>query len=68
MLSSGKSEKNDPNDARSVAIVVLRLPGAAVVHREDYVQVLRMLAKRHRELTACLRTQAVCRLTRFWPN
>ena len=61
VLSSGKSEKNDPNDALSVAIAALRQPGLAIVHREDHVQVLRMLAKRHRELTS-LRTQAVCRL------
>ena len=61
VLSSGKSDKNDPNDARSVAIAALRQPGLAVVRREDHVQVLRMLAKRHRELTS-LRTQAVCRL------
>ena len=58
MLSSGKSNKND---ARSVAIAALRRDGLAEVHREDEVAVLRMLAKRHRELTA-LRTQAVCRL------
>jgi transposase len=61
VLSSGRSEKNDPNDALSVAIAALRQPGLAIVHREDHVQVLRMLAKRHRELTS-LRTQAVCRL------
>ena len=61
VLSSGRSEKNDPNDARSVAIAALRQPDLTVVHREDHVQVLRMLAKRHRELTS-LRTQAVCRL------
>lgn len=61
VLSSGKSDKNDPNDARSVAIAALRQPGLARVRREDHVQVLRMLAKRHLELTA-LRTQAVCRL------
>ena len=61
VLSSGKSDKNDPNDARSVAIAALRQPGLAVVRREDHDQVLRMLAKRHLELTA-LRTQAVCRL------
>ena len=61
VLSSGHSEKNDPNDARAVAIAALRQPNLAVVHREDYSQVLRMLAKRHRELTS-LRTQAVCRL------
>jgi transposase len=57
----GKSDKNDPNDARSVAIAAMRQPNLAVVHREDDAQVLRMLSKRHLELTS-LRTQAVCRL------
>ena len=61
VLSSGKSDKNDPNDARSVAIAAFRQSALAVVQREDYAQVLRMLAKRHLELTS-LRTQAVCRL------
>ena len=61
VLSSGRSDKNDPNDARAVAIAALHQPGLAVVRREDHTQVLRMLAKRHLELTA-LRTQTVCRL------
>ena len=61
VLSSGKSQKNDPNDARSVAIAALRRDGLGEVKREDEAAILRMLAKRHRELTA-LRTQAVCRL------
>jgi len=61
LLGSGRSEKNDPNDARSVAIAALRQPGLAVVRPEDHTQVLRMLAKRHLELTG-LRTQAACRL------
>lgn len=61
VLSSGKSNKNDPNDARSVAIAALRQPGLAAVRREVHDQILRMLAKRHLELTG-LRTQAVCRL------
>ena len=61
LLGSGRSDKNDPNDARSVAIAALRQPGLAVVRPEDHTQVLRMLAKRHLELTA-LRTQAACRL------
>ena len=61
VLSSGRSDKNDPNDARSVAIAAFRQPGLAVVRREDHAAVLRMLAKRHLELTS-LRTQAVCRL------
>ena len=61
VLSSGKSDKNDENDARSVAVAALRRDGLAEVRREDEAAVLRMLAKRHRELTS-LRTQAVCRL------
>ena len=61
VLSSGKSDKNDENDARSVAIAALRRDGLAVVQREDQRQVVRMLAKRRLELTA-LRTQAACRL------
>ena len=61
VLGSGKSDKNDPNDARSVAIAALRQPSLTRVRREDYAQVLRMLSKRHHELTS-LRTQAVCRL------
>ena len=61
VLSSGKSNKNDPNDARSVAIAALRRESLAEVKREDEAAILRMFAKRHRELTA-LRTQAVCRL------
>jgi transposase len=60
-LGSGRSEKNDPNDARSVAIAALRQADLARVRGEDHTQVLRMLAKRHLELTA-LRTQAACRL------
>jgi transposase len=61
VLSSGRSDKNDPNDARSVAIAALHQPNLAVVCLEDYTAVLRMVAKRHLELTA-LRTQAACRL------
>ncbi len=61
VLGSGKSDKSDPNDARSVAIAALRQPDLAPVRRENHAQVLRMVAKRHLELTS-LRTQAACRL------
>ena len=61
VLGSGRSQKNDENDARSVAIAALRQPGLHRVPPETHIQVLRMLAKRHLELTS-LRTQAVCRL------
>ena len=61
VLGSGRSQKNDENDARSVAIAALRQPGLHRVTPETHIGVLRMLAKRHLELTS-LRTQAVCRL------
>ena len=53
----------DPHKAThtAVAIAALRHSALALVRRDDHAQVLRMLAKRHLELTA-LRTQAVCRL------
>ena len=75
VLDSTRSQKNDANDARSVAIVALRtikpldadaVVAAAertgrVVTAEDHLAVLRMLAKRHKQL-ASLKTQAAARL------
>jgi transposase len=61
VLDSTRSQKNDPNDARSVAIVALRQDGLRRVEAEDHVAVLRMLAKRHKQL-ASLKTQAAARL------
>ena len=61
VLDSTRSQKNDANDARSVAIVALRHPDLRVVTAEDHVAVLRMLAKRHKQL-ASLKTQAAARL------
>jgi transposase len=61
VLDSTRSQKNDANDARSVAIVALRQPNLRVVTEEDHVAVLRMLAKRHKQL-ASLKTQAAARL------
>jgi transposase len=61
LLSSGKSNKNDPNDALSVAIAALRSPGRTVVTADDHAAVLKVWAKRHRDL-ARLRCQAACRL------
>ncbi len=48
VLDTTRSQKNDPNDARSVAIVALRQPRLRLVAVEDHVAVLRMLAKRRR--------------------
>ncbi len=61
VLGSGKSQKNDPNDARSVAIAALRHPGLVVVVADDHTRVLGLLAKRHRDV-ARLKNKAACRL------
>jgi len=61
LLGSGKAQKNDPNDARSVAIAALRTDGLARVRCDDHAQVLKLLAKRHRDMGR-LRGQAACRL------
>jgi hypothetical protein len=61
VLDSTRSQKNDANDARSVAIVALHQAGLRRVVAEDHVAVLRMLAGRHRQLSR-LKTQAASRL------
>jgi transposase len=61
VLASGKSNKNDPNDARSVAVAALRAPKLRPVVQADHSQVLRMLAKRNIEIGR-LRNRMVCRL------
>ena len=61
VLGSGKSQKNDPNDALSTAIAALRATKLRTVVRDDHGAILRMLGDHHHELGA-LRTQAICRL------
>jgi transposase len=61
LLDAGRTDKNDPHDARSAAIVALRHGGLRPVTPVDHAAVLRLLADRHHDLTA-LRTQAICRL------
>lgn len=61
VLDSKRSQKNDANDARSVAIVALHQNGLRRVEVEDHVAVLRMLARRHKQLSR-LKTQAAGRL------
>ena len=61
VLGTGRSDKNDPNDARSVAIAALRAPVLAQVRAEDHISVLRLLAKRHRDLGRA-RNRVACRL------
>ena len=61
VLGTGRSQKNDPNDARSVAIAALRSDDLNVVCPDDHDRVLRLLAKRHRDLGR-LKNVACCRL------
>jgi transposase len=64
VLGSGRSQKNDANDARSVAIAALRSDRLAQVRQDSHARVLRLLAKRHRDnaqlrATHCVRLHAL---------
>jgi transposase len=60
-LSTGRSQKNDPNDARSVAIAALRATDLAEVLPDDHTRILRLLAKRHRDIGRA-KNRECCRL------
>ena len=67
IMGSGRSQKNDPNDARSVAIAALRSNRLARVRPDDHARVLGLLAKRHRDMAGCATpTAAAC--TRCWAS
>jgi transposase len=61
VLGTGRSNKNDPNDAHSVAVAALRAPRLASVTRADHAGVLRLLAKRNNDLGRA-RNKTACRL------
>ena len=61
LLASGNVNKNDPNDARSVAVAALRSPGVREARPDDHAAVLKVWSERRRDL-ASARTQVVCRL------
>ncbi len=61
LLAAGATNKNDPNDARSVAVAALRSPSRQEVRPDDHAAVLKVWANRHRDLGRT-RTQVVCRL------
>lgn len=61
LLATSSTNKNDPNDARSVAIAALRSPEAKEVRAEDHAAVMKLWAKRRHDLVSA-RTQVVCRL------
>jgi transposase len=61
VLSSGRSNKNDPNDALSVAVAALRSHGLRQVEAAGHSEVLRLLAKRNTDI-GNQRTRLVCRM------
>jgi transposase len=61
LLQAGDTNKNDPNDALSVAVAALRSTVCREVIADDYRAVLKVWSKRHRDL-ARLRNQVACRL------
>jgi len=61
LLAAGNTNKNDPNDARSVAVAALRPAGVREACREDHPAVLKIWSKRYKDLGRS-RTQVACRL------
>ena len=61
LLEAGDTNKTDPNDARSVAVAALRSKGRQEVTADGHAVVLKVWAKRHRDLSRT-RNEVVCRL------
>jgi transposase len=61
LLATGRSNKNDLNDALSVAVAALRSRGLRRVEAAGHSEVLRLLAKRNTDI-GNHRTRLVCRI------
>ncbi|HEU5271507.1 MAG TPA: IS110 family transposase [Jatrophihabitans sp.] len=61
LLNTDAVNKNDPNDARSVAVAALRSPGVRAAIAEDHASVMKVWVRRHRDLSRT-RNRIVCRL------
>jgi transposase len=61
VLEAGNTSKNDPNDARSVAVAALRSRACREVTADGHAAVLRMRSRRHQDLGQS-RNQVACRL------
>ena len=61
VLEAGNTSKNDPNDARSVAVAALRSRACREVTADGHAAVLRMRSRRHQDLGQS-RNQIACRL------
>src|SRR5438034_1291896 len=51
LLATGAVNKNDPGDARSVAVAALRSAACLPVRPDDHAAVLKIWARRHRDLS-----------------
>jgi transposase len=60
LLATGDINKNDPDDARPVAVAALRSPGVRQARRDGHAAVLKVWSKRYRDLGRA-RTQVACR-------
>ena len=61
LLNTGQVNKNDPNDARSVAVAAMRSPDIHAAAVEDHASVMKVWVRRHRDLSRT-RNRIVCRL------
>jgi len=61
LLEAGNTNKNDANDARSVAVAALRSAARRKVRPDGHAAVLKVWSKRYRDLGRA-RTQVACRL------
>jgi transposase len=61
LLATGVTSKNDPDDARPVAIAALRPAAPREVTADDHAAVLKVWSRRHRDLGRA-RNQVACRL------
>jgi transposase len=61
LLATGNINKNDPSDARSVAVAALRSADVREARRDDHAAVLKVWSRRYRDLGR-MRTQVACRL------
>ena len=61
LLSTGESNKNDPNEALSVAVAALRSRTRRQVSADDHATVLKVWSRRHRDLGRA-KNQVACRL------
>jgi transposase len=61
VLGSGRSSKTDANDGYSIAVAARHAPRLVSVAQADHAAVLRLLAKRNKELGSA-RTRTACRL------